>query len=397
MSSVRSSDRYFSSASGGSAALEAGVRGWVRRRPLTAFLVLVFGIGWSILAVAVLASRHVIPGAGLPVEVFALAVTLLVMLPAALWVTGVTEGRAGVRALLHRAVRWRFGLCWWAVVLFALPVTALLLGLIFGGSLHTTDAAMVLVKQLLSAALAVVVINLWEETVWAGFFQTRLETRFNLGVAALLTAVPFAGVHMPLLLIGVQVSTLSVVKGVGGLLILAVVVRLLIGVVVRAAADSVLAVGILHQVFDASNNKGGVVDSLLDGANEGVMTLAATVLLTATLILICRRRPGFFARRQPPDTTTSAPAGDEHTAGRADQDEFQPPNGAVGRGGDHRSKSQLGHAADPEPIAAARHDRPGPAPRSGPAPGPEAPHPCSRCDGGHQLGRRPVVLLRATG
>jgi membrane protease YdiL (CAAX protease family) len=297
MSSVRGSKRQFSSAAPRPADGLAGVRGWAVRKPLTAFLVLVFGIGWPILAVAVLASHHVIPGAGLPVEVFALAVTLLVMLPAALWVTAVTEGRAGVRALLGRAFRWRFNLGWWAVVLLGLPVTALLLGLVFGGSLHTTGAGTVLVKQLLSILLAVAVINLWEETVWAGFFQTRLEGRFSLVVAALLTAVPFAGVHMPLLLIGDDVTAWSVVKGIGGLLILGVVVRLLIGLVMRAAADSVLAVGFLHQLFDASNNQGGIVDSFLNGADEGVMALVATVLLTAAVAAFCWRRPSFFARR----------------------------------------------------------------------------------------------------
>jgi hypothetical protein len=45
------------------------------------------------------------------------------------------------------------------------------------------------------------------------------------------------------------------------LLILGVAVRLMMGVFLRAAADSVRAVGILHQVFDASNNRGGLVDS----------------------------------------------------------------------------------------------------------------------------------------
>lgn len=114
--------------------------------------------------------------------------------------------------------------------------------------------------------LAVVVINLWEETVWAGFFQTRLEARFNFVVAAVLTALPFAGVHLPLLLLDDHVSALSVLTGVAGLLILGIVVRLLMGVTMRGAADSVLAVGVLHQVFDASNNNGALVDSLLDGA-----------------------------------------------------------------------------------------------------------------------------------
>jgi hypothetical protein len=38
------------------------------------------------------------------------------------------------------------------------------------------------------------------------------------------------------------------------------------GVMLRATCDSVLAVGTLHQIFDASNNNGALVDSILDGA-----------------------------------------------------------------------------------------------------------------------------------
>ena len=104
------------------------------------------------------------------------------------------------------------------------------------------------------------------------FFQTRLEARFNFVVAAVLTALPFAGGHVPLLLLDDHVSARSVLVGIAGLLILGIVVRLLMGVMLRAALDSVLAVGVLHQIFDASNNNGGVVDSLLDGVDAGNMT-----------------------------------------------------------------------------------------------------------------------------
>jgi uncharacterized protein len=278
-----------------------GLRGWVSRRPLAGFLVIVLGLSWLLFAIPVLAFHGVIPGANLPVEVFALASTLLIMLPTALWVTSITDGRAGVRALFARVFRWRFGIGWWLVVLFGLPVIALLLGLIFGGSLHTANLGLVLIKQLGSIALAVVVINLWEETVWAGFFQTRLEARFNFIVAAALTALPFAGVHIPLLLLDDQVSALSVLKGIAGLLILGIVIRLLMGVMLRAALDSVLAVGILHQIFDASNNNGALVDSVLDGADAGNMTqLAAVVLTVLVAAWLLWRRPGAFAKRQIP-------------------------------------------------------------------------------------------------
>lgn len=275
---------------GGAAPARAGIREVTARRPLTVFLILVFGIGWPILAVPVLTFHGVIPGGELPIEFFALGVTLLVMLPAALWVTSVTEGRGGVRALMSRAVRWRFGPAWWAVVLLGLPVTALLLGLLFGGSLTTAHAGSVLASQALQILIAVLVINLWEEAVWAGFLQTRLERRHNFVVAAALTAVPFAGVHMPLLLIGDHITVLSVLEGVGGLLLLAIVVRLMIGVVLHGAADSVLAVGILHQMFDASNNSGGLVDAFVDGADESVVTLIAAVLITAGATAAIRGR-----------------------------------------------------------------------------------------------------------
>jgi membrane protease YdiL (CAAX protease family) len=135
--------------------------------------------------------------------------------------------------LFSRVFRWQFGIGWWAVVLFGLPVIALVLGVISGGTLKPADVGSVLIKQLGSIVLAVVIINLWEETVWAGFFQTRLESRFNFVVAAMLTALPFAGVHLPTLLLDDQISVLSVLEGLGGLLILGVAVRLLMGVVLR--------------------------------------------------------------------------------------------------------------------------------------------------------------------
>jgi uncharacterized protein len=130
------------------------------------------------------------------------------------------------------------------------------------------------------------------------FFQTRLEARFNFVVAAVLTALPFAGVHVPLLLLDDQVSALSILKGIAGLLVLCMVIRLLMGVTLRAASDSVLAVGILHQIFDASNNNGAVVDSVLDGADAGNMTqLAAVVLTVLVAAWLLWRRPGVFAKR----------------------------------------------------------------------------------------------------
>ena len=264
-----------------------GFRGWAARRPLTAFLVLALGFGWPVLSLAPLTDHRVVPDGGLPGEVWIFATLVLVMLPAALWVTWVTDGRSGVRALLRRTFRWRIGLVRWAVVLFAIPLTTLALGVGTGRSLQTSDLIGVLAGELVALVIALVLANLWEETVWAGFLQTRLERRHGLVVAAALTAVPFAAIHLPLQFVG-EFSAASVTSGVGLLLVVSVLFRLMVGVVLRAAADSVLAIAVLHAVWNTSNNEDGLVDQLLSGGQPTVFAVAAVALLTAVVAAALR-------------------------------------------------------------------------------------------------------------
>jgi uncharacterized protein len=265
-----------------------GLRALAARRPLTVFLVLVLGIGWPILALPGLAHNGLIPGGDLPEEPFALATVLLVLLPAALWVTAATDGRAGVRALLRRTVQWRFGPGWYAAILLGLPVIATALGLLTGGSLREVDWPAVLLNYAVLQVLpAVVIINLWEETAWAGFLQTRLEQRHGLIVAAMLTAVPFALVHVPLLFAADE----PVLAAAGVLLLVAVLHRLLFGLVLRGTAGSVLAVGLLHATFNATNNpEDGLLSRLLAEVDTGWLTPAAAVVLTALLAVVVLRR-----------------------------------------------------------------------------------------------------------
>jgi uncharacterized protein len=266
-----------------------GFRGWAARRPLTAFLVLALGFGWPVLSLAPLTDHGVVPDGGLPGEVWIFASLVLVMLPAALWVTSMTDGRSGVRALMRRAFRWRIGLVWWAVVLFAIPLTTLALGVATGRSLQTSDLVGVLAGEFVALVIAVVLANLWEETVWAGFLQTRLEGRHGLVVAAALTAVPFAAIHLPLQFVG-DFSAASVASGVGLLLVVSVLFRLMVGVMLRAAADSVLAVAVLHAVWNTSNNEDGLVDQLLSGGQPTVFAVTAVALLTAVVAAAVRPR-----------------------------------------------------------------------------------------------------------
>ncbi|MGY1653930.1 CPBP family intramembrane glutamic endopeptidase [Geodermatophilus sp. SYSU D01119] len=265
------------------------VRRWVARRPLTAFTLLVFGGGWPVMAVPALAAHGLLPGGALPAEPFVLAALVLVMLPAAVGVTAVVDGRTGVRALLARTLAWRFGAGWWAAAVLGLPAATVAVGLLTGRSLVLDDVRPVLVDAVLSTGSALLLVNLWEETVWAGFLQTRLQERSGAWRAALLTGLAFAGIHVPLQF-GEGTTAASAAVGIGILVAAGVLVRFLAGVLLTATGGSVLAVAVLHATFNAANSEDDLVDRLLSGAPPLPHALVATALLAAVLAVALRRR-----------------------------------------------------------------------------------------------------------
>jgi membrane protease YdiL (CAAX protease family) len=268
-----------------------GLRGLTARHPVAVFTALALAVGWPIISVPALASHGLIPGGELPQEPFALGTLVLAMLPAALWVVTVADGPDGRRALLRRAFQWRFGGGWWIVAAVAVPALTLALGLATGGRIATDDVAGALVGGTVSFLTALLIVHVWEELVWAGFVQTTLERRHGLVVAAVLTAIPFAAIHVPLQLIG-DLTASSVLVSVLALFGFAVVMRLGVGLVLRGTAASVLAAGVFHASFNASANEDGLVDRLLDDAWAATDVLAplATMILVGVLAMVLRGR-----------------------------------------------------------------------------------------------------------
>ncbi len=135
------------------------LRTLVERHPLPAFVVLVLAFGWPIMSVPALAQLGRATDSPLPTEPFALATTLLVLLPAALGITAISEGRAAARHLLRRALRWRFGAGWWAVVLGGLPSLALVAHLLVGARPALSEAPSFAMRAAGASVLAVAVLH----------------------------------------------------------------------------------------------------------------------------------------------------------------------------------------------------------------------------------------------
>jgi membrane protease YdiL (CAAX protease family) len=272
------------------------LRDLARRYPILLFLTLVFGIGVPLMLAPMLAARGIIPGGTLAAMVgvdteFAASLLLvwLALFPAALIVSALEGGRPAVRALLRRATIWRIGAGWWALVLLALPATTVALALLLGDTFQPPTLA-TLGGELGGFLVGFLLFNLAEEIAWAGFLQTRLERRTNLYLAAALTAIPFAGIHLPLAVINGMTAPKDLAIHFVLLTILAVVLRSLLGLVLRGTANSLLAVAMLHTVFNRSNNTNGIAAKLLEGGHRQAAVLLATAVVTVILGVALRRR-----------------------------------------------------------------------------------------------------------
>jgi hypothetical protein len=156
--------------------------------------------------------------------------------------------------LFKRVARWRFGVGWWLAVLAGLPVLTVVFTLILGGSLESIDPVDLFWDQLRLLLINFILVNLWEETAWAGVMQTRLERRHNIFVAAALTAVPFGLIHLPLAFLS-EITIASVLISLAAYILLGLFLRPLIGVVLRGSRDSLLAAGLMHSVFNRTNKR----------------------------------------------------------------------------------------------------------------------------------------------
>ncbi|HJQ85885.1 MAG TPA: type II CAAX endopeptidase family protein [Propionibacteriaceae bacterium] len=284
---------------------ETGLKAQVQRHPITVFLVLALGSVYVLSVIPILMQYDVIPGKnfparlGLDMERFSSAVLTVLLFGSALLVTYLCGGRRDVRQFFRRILRWKVSIGWWLTAFLALPLLTVVIAVLLGDS-AVLPSGNVLWREILGIAIAFLLINLWEEAAWAGFLQTRLERRHNFFLAALLTGIPFAAIHMPLQVITGQVrSAVDFAVGFALLMVLVLIVRSFYGMVLRGAANSLLLVGLSHTMFNRSNNTDGIAaDILRGGDSRQVAALLATVVLVVVLGLVLRSKLSQSYRRE---------------------------------------------------------------------------------------------------
>jgi membrane protease YdiL (CAAX protease family) len=162
----------------------------VRRHPLLVFVPLAFGLTWAIQIPWVAGERG-----WLPFQVPLPLVLLQGWMPglAAVLVTGILDGRAGVRALLRRIVIWRVNPLWYAVPIVgtaALWFGGLGLDPLIGGHglILPAFSPGLLLGAVIYLALFFVINS--EELAWRGFALPRMQARYGaLGASVILGVI----------------------------------------------------------------------------------------------------------------------------------------------------------------------------------------------------------------
>jgi len=176
------------------------IRTFIRTHPLATYFVLTFAISWG--GVLLVVAPHGIPGTTEQTDrLFPYVYLAMLAGPsvAGILLTGLVQGRAGLRDLLSRLLRWRVGARWYAVAILAAPLLTLVVLLVLSllsreflpGILATDDRVSLLVFGIAVGLGA----GFFEELGWTGFATPALRRRYDVLTTGLILGVLWGAWH----------------------------------------------------------------------------------------------------------------------------------------------------------------------------------------------------------
>ena len=282
------------------------LRSGINRHPIATFLVLVYATTAALVFVPRgLTEPGLLPGGATPHGVL---VNVLGSAVPAFIVTALVSGRAGVRDLARRSVRWRVPLRWYLISLLA-PLLIFLIAVTILYGLAPLRALGQNWLQLLTAflpALAIMILlnNVAEEIGWTGFVFPRFQDRHGPLRAALLTGVFFWLFHLPSFYVETRSwATTALVLGI--FLLPHLGSRFITGWLYNGADSSVLIAGLFHSMHNAIVNSTGLLAVVALPQFEVLVIMAGIVVLAAAIIAVATR--GHLGRKR--SSVANAPAG----------------------------------------------------------------------------------------
>ncbi len=179
------------------------IRDVIKRHPVLTYYVLTFAISWGSV-LALVGAEGVLGGKNPPAARLPLLYVAMLLGPslAGIALTGLLDGRAGLRGLWSRLGKRRVGARWYGMALLVAPliITAVLVALSFVSSaflpgVFTSGGKIALIATGLVAGL---MVGVFEELGWTGFALHRLERRRGILANGLIMGILWGAWHFPL-------------------------------------------------------------------------------------------------------------------------------------------------------------------------------------------------------
>ena len=215
-----------------------------------------------------------------------------------LLLTGLIDGKAGLRGLLSRLLKWRVNFPWYAFALLPAPILAAagLFALSQNSMIFTADHK----AALLLAGGAAGLSTVFEEIGWTGFAVPRLRMRYSILKTGLIAGVVWGAWHLiqGLWISGTYAGELPValfmsLNTLVGMAQLTAYRVLLVWVYDRT--ESLFVVTLMHASLTASTVF--IFRPLSAGASFLIYTLALTAALWVVVAAVAAANPGRLSRQ----------------------------------------------------------------------------------------------------
>ena len=265
---------------------------FIRRHPVAAYFVITYVVSWLVVSPLVLDAQGIVT---VPASWGWLHYLMsLGPITAAIVVTMIVSGRAGLAELGRRMVQWRMSALWWLAAVgspFALFAAAMVGTRVVDGS--WPDVGRLFEVNYLGN-IGLWVLPLWivtfgygEETGWRGFALPRIQARHGALVSATLVALAWMGWHV------VSFFYLPTYTQLGVQMIPAFFIGVLLGSIMltwmyNGTGGSIFAVAMWHAVFDLFS-----ASKAAEGTPQAVMT---TLIVVWAIVIVWLTGPAHLSR-----------------------------------------------------------------------------------------------------
>ena len=274
-------------------------KAFIKKKPLTAFIVLAFGITWLLADLPLILAQN---GLGvwpitLPSNWFILLGTAVGMTGSAFYVTYIVDGPSGVTSLFNQYTKWRVNPFWYVLVFFQ-GILLLLSSLIIGATTLTglIQNWRLLLVEFFPAALSILFFGqLWEEVGWRGFILPRIQPRYGAFIASLVLAGLQTVWHVPGFFFAGGITApdeklVITVPYLVGALLQTFLASLILGILAtwmyNATKGSLLIIILFHTLSNASARMAiaHIPDQLMQARVASITSLALITLVLSVLI-----------------------------------------------------------------------------------------------------------------